>query len=329
MKENRPAKEKEVPVLQFSGTRSDTSIDGGGAGGDDGDHRAHATEGRNNRNDEAEPEGLPDEEDTFFAQSISQSDGPGAFPVPGIFSNVDNNGGDDVENASPEARTIEQTDSALLLEATLVQEVGTNVDGSSSRMDDPDAIITATKVSSKPWSYFLAAVVAFVIIASVLAATLATAILNGNATNTSSKGREVNDPTLTMRPTLPPTLEAIRDRGYIRCIAHGEVHNYSENCGHYCGLVSGIHHKPTDKCSVENYPYSVPCSVYSHNSVCLSQCKALSAAIFNGDASRTEFQQVGYSVPEMLQAIANGTMDVVTAEFTYNMVRDVYVGRRV
>ena len=237
MKENRPAKEKEVPVLQLPGTRSDTSVDGGGAGGDDGDHRAHDIEGRNNRNDEAEPEGLPDEEDTFFAQSISQSDGPGAFPVPGIFSNVDNNGGDDVENASPEARTIEQTDSALLLEATLVQEVGTNVDGSSSRMDDPDAIITATKVSSKPWSYFLAAVVAFVIIASVLAATLATAILNGNATNTSSKGREVNDPTLTMRPTLPPTLEAIRDRGYIRCIAHGKVHNYSENCGHYCGLV--------------------------------------------------------------------------------------------
>ena len=69
--------------------------------------------------------------------------------------------------------------------------------------------------------------------------------------------------------------------------------------------------------------------MYSHNSFCLSQCKALSAAIFNGDASRTEFQQVGYSVPEMLQAIANGTMDVVTAEFTYNMVRDVYVVRLV
>ena len=31
----------------------------------------------------------------------------------------------------------------------------------------------------------------------------------------------------------------------------------------------------------------------------------------------------------MFQAVANGTMDVVTAEFTYNMVRDVYVVRLV
>ena len=36
-----------------------------------------------------------------------------------------------------------------------------------------------------------------------------------------------------------------------------------------------------------------------------------------------------YTVSEMFQAVANGTMDVVTAEFTYNMVRDVYVVRLV
>jgi hypothetical protein len=48
----------------------------------------------------------------------------------------------------------------------------------------------------------------------------------------------------------------------------------------------------------------------------------LSAAIFNGDSNRTEFPRI--SETDQFQAIANGTVDVLTSEVAYNMVRDVF-----
>ena len=185
------------------------------------------------------------DDDTFFYQSDTQSTAPGAIPVRGIYSrSLDGN--TDLESRGVDTRQSvaapsppEQTDSALLLEATLVEEQNIRTDGGSSRIDDPDSIITATKVSPTPWRYFLAILAACVAIALVLAVTLAISLANRNRNNTDSSEGDENDLNALVRPTLPPTLEAIRDRGYIRCLANTRVINYTEfGCGVYCSLVS-------------------------------------------------------------------------------------------
>ena len=50
-------------------------------------------------------------------------------------------------------------------------------------------------------------------------------------------------------------------------------------------------------------------------------CRALSAAIFDGDDSRTEFSEMEWF--RHWNAIANGTIDVSTSMATHTMERDV------
>jgi ABC-type amino acid transport substrate-binding protein len=47
----------------------------------------------------------------------------------------------------------------------------------------------------------------------------------------------------------------------------------------------------------------------------------LSAAIFNGDANRTELSDVSFY--QQFEAINNGKLDVSNSQVTYNMARDV------
>ena len=242
-KENKRKTEGSGSILQLASPRSDHSV----VNHDHPTIDRHCTEEEQVVEDGQEDANVDvvADDDTFFYQSDTQSTAPGAIPVRGIYSrsldgttDLESRGVDTRQSAAAPSPP-EQTDSALLLEATLVEEQNIRTDGGSSHVDDPDSIITATKVSPTPWRYFLALLTACVVIALVLAVTLAISLSDKSRSNVDSSGGDENDLNTLVRPTLPPTLETIRDRGFIRCLANTRVINYTESgCGFYCSMVS-------------------------------------------------------------------------------------------
>ena len=62
--------------------------------------------------------------------------------------------------------------------------------------------------------------------------------------------------------------------------------------------------------------------LFVHLFVTKKKCRALSAAIFNGDPNRTEYPTVAFRHTWL--GLWNGTIDVSTTHVTFNMARDVY-----
>lgn len=157
------------------------------------------------------------------------------------------------------------------------------------------------------------------------------ALLGGGNDGTASPSAEVgdgpsigNDPTSTTpgAPTaspvtgmvpLAPTLEIIRERGSIVC--RTESFERRQGFGFSLDLVSIMF-----RSSQPVKPFVV-FVLLMHVCILDIQCRALSAAIFDGDASRTEFPTIGWG--DQWSEINEGRVDISTSQATHTMQRDV------
>ena len=186
-----------------------------------------------------------DREEAIFAHADegTLSTGPGAFNVPGVYSPVS----DDVESPSiiPNGQSsitsrqqgVENHEEPLpMLQATLVEEQALQVEprgedsdrqaageSSAARQSDTSTpLVTATKLSWRKWHYFLALVVVLAVVGGVVVA-LSLQRRDGNGTNESVANDDLSAAPNVKKtpppPKLPPSLQRIRERGYLICFS--------------------------------------------------------------------------------------------------------------
>jgi hypothetical protein len=181
------------------------------------------------RRQDAEREETNDFRRGELPSQISVSEIPGAFRVSGLKTMPIQRASDGSQvsvipshSSNPRISTGSGNGSGttLCFEGILVEEDET---ASDAPQPDPVLAVTAKKVSSNKWWYLL---IVIAVLAAALAIVFSTRPDDQSRNSSSTGGKEnqesqnnvTNAPTM-IPSTLPPTLEAIQERGYIRCRA--------------------------------------------------------------------------------------------------------------
>lgn len=197
---------------------------------------------------------------------------PGAIAMPGIGSRPRSVVGEEsVGTGTPANQSVELVTADLVGETDMEQELRLELERIRSA---PKAIVVERSNSSNR---------ALVALGMVLVTTVAIIAIFSTDESPESTQRDRSPDT----KLLQPTLEAIKERGVIRCRVESNERE-------------------------QGYGLSI------------DLCRALAAAIF-GDPAKIELPLVQW--PDMWLALYDGTLDVSTSMATFNMGRDVYEAR--